>query len=197
MNKPLLSILIPTVPERFEQVKILIAKLEFQCAKNEVEILYLGDNRQRSIGAKRNDLLQLARGQFVAFVDDDDDISNDYCTRLCDVIRKDGAAVDVISFLQIAKWNDQKSLVQFGINNEIFGAWQDSGVTQRFPWHSCAWRAEIAKQAVFSEKNWGEDSDWVQQVYHLARREAHVDEVLHFYTHTDERSLAIDKPLKV
>lgn len=191
--KPKLSILIPTVPERIEQTSKLIAKLRAQNAgPGLAEILWFGDNRTRTIGAKRNALLDAARGQYVAFVDDDDDVADDYITSICAV----PDTVDVITFDQQAVWNDMYSLVEFSIRHPVNGRFVHGGTTKRFPWHSCAWRRDIATQGVFTEKNWGEDLDWVIQVQRIPQREAHINKVLHYYTHRDADSLALDNMLQ-
>ena len=73
-----LSILTPTIRGRENQLSILLEKIESQitkCGTNQIEHLVLLDNRMRSIGAKRQALVDIARGDFIAFVDDDDDIS--------------------------------------------------------------------------------------------------------------------------
>jgi hypothetical protein len=93
--KPLLSILIPTVPERMGQASALIATLIWQNEKGLAEILYFGDDRTRTIGAKRNGLLGLARGKYVAFCDDDDSVSGDYISAITAAAEKDAS---VISF---------------------------------------------------------------------------------------------------
>jgi glycosyltransferase involved in cell wall biosynthesis len=187
MNTPILSVLIPTVPERIEQLSILINKLRAQHPGKLAEFLYFGDNRCRTIGAKRNALLQAARGKYVAFCDDDDTVSNDYLPTLLEVGQSQD--VDVISFWQDATWNGQKSEVRFSIknSNEPF---RPGGITNRFPWHSCAWRRELAQSGVFTEKQWGEDLDWLKQMIGQTKREAHIPRVLHYYSHTDIDSLA-------
>jgi glycosyltransferase involved in cell wall biosynthesis len=187
MTTPILSILIPTVPERIAQLSALVEKLRAQHSGKIVEILYFGDNRCRTIGAKRNALLQAARGKYVAFCDDDDTVSDDYLSTLLDIGQAQD--VDVISFRQSAIWNGQKSEVHFSIQNgnEPFNP---GGITKRFPWHSCAWNRGIAQSAVFTEKQWGEDFDWLKQVVGQAKREAHIPRVLHHYTHADIDSLA-------
>ena len=81
-SPPLLSILIPTLPERQDSFSRLTRKLRAQIDATEsgdrVEILDFLDSREHTIGAKRNWLLDRARGEFVAFVDDDDDVSERY-----------------------------------------------------------------------------------------------------------------------
>ncbi|MBI2486502.1 MAG: hypothetical protein HYW01_06020 [Deltaproteobacteria bacterium] len=77
----LFSILIPTLESRQEQFHKLYEKLNRQIAENslteEVEVAYFLDNMKHSVGFKRNKLIEWAKGKFVAFVDDDDDVSDD------------------------------------------------------------------------------------------------------------------------
>ena len=187
MKTPLLSILIPTVPERMAQAAALIASLSWQNNSGLAEILYFGDDRSRTIGAKRNGLLGLARGKYVAFCDDDDGVSGDYVSAITTAAEKDAS---VISFRQAAIWDGYRSEVHFSIKNQN-EPFVPAGITNRFPWHVCAWRRDLAQSCVFSEKNWGEDADWVDQVSQLARTEIHIPEVLHHYEH-GSNSLAVD-----
>ena len=75
-----LSILVPTVPNRIDTFYLtLIKELLKQCNnRDDIEILGLFDNKKRSIGSKRQDLLNMANGEYLVFIDDDDDISPDY-----------------------------------------------------------------------------------------------------------------------
>jgi glycosyltransferase involved in cell wall biosynthesis len=183
---PLLSILIPTVPERFDQANALFEKISEQ-NPGRAEILMMSDNRARSIGLKRNSLLQCARGKYVAFCDDDDNVAPDYMATLCNMAKVD---VDVLTFRQEAKWNDAKTTVEFRIHHPLNGIFLAGGVTKRFPWHSCAWRRELAQKCLYTDKDFGEDYDWVLQANELVRTEAYNPKVLHYYTHRDDTSLA-------
>ena len=75
-----LSILIPTIPSRISTFfPTLTNKLLRQCKnRNDIEILGFFDNKKRSIGMKRQGLLDLIKGEYFVFIDDDDDISEDY-----------------------------------------------------------------------------------------------------------------------
>jgi len=72
-----LSILTPTIPSRKEQLSKLSEKIAKQSNDLAVEHLSFADNRTRTIGAKRQALLDIARGEYIAFVDDDVDIEPD------------------------------------------------------------------------------------------------------------------------
>lgn len=190
MAEMILSILVPTTQRRIVQRDTLLAKLFAQAHKKPVEILSLIDNRTRTIGAKRQALVDIARGDYLIFCDDDDDISEDYVEML--LAAAEGQP-DVITFEQVAKWNGDESRVIFQLGQED-GNFNPGGVTMRAPWHVCAWRRTLVADCVFPHTNWGEDRNWSAQARRMATREAHIKKVLHFYTHTDEHSLAIDTP---
>lgn len=177
--KPLLSILTPTIPGREAQLETLQAKIAKQSTCKRVEHLALSDNRFRSIGAKRQALVDIARGEYIAFVDDDDDIAEDYVSSLIEAIEK---GADTITFQQRAIYNGLESKVIFGINNrdEAFNA---GGITLRAPWHVCAWRRDRVADCQFAESNYGEDRIWAIQARRRARTGYHIDRVLHTYIH--------------
>ncbi|MDP2651957.1 MAG: glycosyltransferase family A protein, partial [bacterium] len=91
------SILIPAVPSRLSQLSELLAALESQTNGRPVEVLVFLDNKQRSIGFKRDALVQLARGDYVAFVDDDDTVSPAYVDQILAAIESEP---DVVTFVQ-------------------------------------------------------------------------------------------------
>jgi hypothetical protein len=184
---PLLSVLIPAVPSRSAQFLALHAEISRQGNGLPIEVLCLFDNQSRSVGLKRQALLDIARGKYVAFCDDDDSISADYCATLCDMAKVD---VDVLCFNQLAEWNGLESTIEFRINYPVDGIFLPGNVTKRFPWHVCAWRRELAQQCVFTDKQFGEDRDWVLQAEELVKTEAYTPKTLHFYTHRDQDSLA-------
>ena len=69
----ILSILICTLEERKEQLDKLLRHLRSQIINpDEVEILINSDNREKTTGAKRNELLEQAKGKYILFIDDDD-----------------------------------------------------------------------------------------------------------------------------
>ena len=175
---PILSILTPAIWNR-ESAKFLAAAISEQIGSGPVEHLVLFDNRQRSIGAKRQALVDIARGKYLAFVDDDDDISPDYVSRLLAAAESNA---DVLTFRQRAIYNGRESEIVFGINNpeEQF---VDNGITLRAPWHVCAWKRETVEGCLFGDYNYKEDLVWCQQARKRIRTAHHIDAVLHTYRH--------------
>lgn len=180
---PLLSILTPSIPSRLQRLGMdcqwLMSQLNEQIGDLPVEHLVLCDNRARSIGAKRQALVDIARGQYITFVDDDDDVSDDYVASL---LRAAETGADVITFRQRAIYKGMESEVHFGINNQD-GQFTPGGITLRAPWHVCAWRREVVAGCLFGESNYGEDLVWCQQARKRIKTAHHIDRVLHTYRH--------------
>jgi len=189
MTTPTLSILIPSVPVRRTAAEALQTKLIAQAdaAGVDAEILCLSDNFRRSIGLKRQALLDIARGDYVAYCDDDDDVTDTYMAALAAAASR---GQDVITFEQHATWNGHRSTVEFRLGAED-REFAPGGRTLRGPWHSCAWRRRLVTNCQFPDKNWGEDYDWVRQARRCVRSESHVRAVLHIYCHSDATSLAM------
>ena len=185
----ILSILTPTIPGREKQLQALQQKIEAQIGGQAVEHLILCDNRKRSIGAKRQALLDIARGQYIAFVDDDDDIADSYVEEL---LKATVSSADVITFRQRAIYNGLESEVHFGINNQD-EPFTPGGITLRAPWHVCAWKRERVDKCLFSEVNFGEDLCWCLQARRRIRTATHIDNVLHTYRH-DRSTTAAPEP---
>jgi hypothetical protein len=192
---PILSILTPTIPSRIADLDgwrhdpemnqpcretiYLIETIESQISDLPVEHLVLCDNRARSIGAKRQALVDIARGQYIAFVDDDDDVSGDYVASLLEAAQ---TGADVITFRQRAIYNGLESEVHFGARNQD-GPFIPGGITLRAPWHVCAWKRAVVQGCLFGESNYGEDLVWCQQARKRIRTAHHIDKVLHTYWH--------------
>lgn len=178
-----LSILIPSIPERLH----LVAPLLVGYSLDGIEVLSLADNKSMSIGDKRNRLLSVAQGKYVMFSDDDDQLFINHIPLLLSACEKD---VDVITFLQAATVDGNKTLVDFDLThteNEVFVT---DGITKRMPFHVCAWKRELVKGIKFPHKNWGEDWAWCEKAIKKAKTQYKIEEVIHIYTHDKNISRA-------
>jgi len=200
----ILSILTPTIPGRERQLQTLQWRIEEQIAalptrteaprsaprtSGQVEHLILSDNRTRSIGAKRQSLLDIARGQYIAFVDDDDGIADNYVQEL---LAAAASGADVITFLQHAIYNGKQSVVDFQLGQGDHG-FVPGGITIRDAWHVNAWRRSRVAHCQFGETNYGEDLTWCLQARRMVETTVHIPKILHFYNH-DAATTAAPEP---
>ena len=183
----LLSILTASIPERADKLEMLTEKIAEQIGDLPVEHLVFLDNRKRTIGAKRDALLRIARGIFVAYVDDDDTVSPDYVASLVNAINhailpteSPNDQVDVITFAQFARVNEAAAKIVFGLRQENQPFIPDTEVL-RAAWHVCAWRRSVAILSHFPESNYGEDWAFAEPLNRIARASIHLDKVLHYY----------------
>lgn len=179
VNAVLLSILVPTISGRVGgSFLTLIDKLEKQSVGRAVEILGLYDNLVRTVGEKRNVLLQAANGQFLTFVDDDDDIAETYISDICRVIHSNFDA-DVICFQSFVTINGgPKKLCKYSVQYKYE---ETEDLWKGLPAHTMVWRSTLAKQFNFPESNYGEDVGWVKQAVKLVKKEVQIEKQLYFY----------------
>lgn len=202
MSDVLFSILVPSVPSRLSKLEKLFAKLQGQIGDKPVEVLALLDNKKRTVGLKREALVQSAQGRFLAFCDDDDDVSDDYVAKIVEAIQEScGGPViswpDVIAFKQRCTFVNAKCISCLEIDGPPFeidhdlnhtmeqvhqypdGTWRD---IRRKPWHHNAWRTDLAKAVHFPDVSFGEDGEWCSLLWKLARRQHKISgPPLHYY----------------
>lgn len=177
-----LSVLIPCVRSRLPKLKTLYDELEHQINGRPVEVLALLDNKRRSVGLKRDALVQAARGDYVAFVDDDDWISSHYIDAL---LMAADAWPDVIVFDTLSFINDAPPALgkhSLAHENEPYALPE----FRRKPWQMHAWKRDLAQQFHFPDRNYGEDWAWVSQMIPHAKWELRASDVpLYHYRYSD------------
>lgn len=202
-NEIKLSVLILTIPDRNKSMLNAVQQLQKQSDATgqgkAVEILVLLDNRSKSISEKRNDLLRIARGKYVAFLDDDDAISNEYMEKILKAIDEhDG--VDCITFNQWCSLDGEPMDVEFGVGNPHGQLWRDEdgflGDIKRPPYHMCVWRREIAQSEPFrpvygANGQSSEDIDWLLRLYPKVQTEHHIPDALHGYIYSSQTTTSL------
>ncbi len=189
MNKLSFSILTPALPSRWASIQELCATLQTQIESQPVEHLILVDNKRRTVGEKRDALLRAARGDYIAFVDDDDTVSPDYVSSILERIAVNPPP-DVVTFRQVATVNGEVGEVEFRLDNpnEEFKPGQ---LTLRNAWHVCAFRRSLAICSGFPATNYGEDIAYASALWSVPNlKEEHIPKVLHFYYHSSESTEA-------
>ncbi len=185
-----LSILIPTLDCRESQFKDLCTKLKKQISKwnleDKVEIVYFKDNKHHTVGYKRNKLMDKASGEYVCFLDDDDDIHKDYVKILLDALKNKPDCVGITGILT-DKGQNPTEFTQSLLNKT------HSKKDGKYLWpirHLNPVKKEIASKFKFTNKNNGEDTDWHMQLARskLLETEIFVPTPIYFYNYDLDRS---------
>lgn len=182
-----LSILIPTLPARLEQYYSLMKNLNNQIKINNlqerVQILTLCDTKDISVGEKRNILLNKSNGRYVCFIDDDDEIAPNY---LMKIISSLGSNADVITFC--GEYVENTIRTPFSISMVHRGNYNHPNIFYRLPNHLCPVKREIALSCQFTDKNFGEDSDYSDRINNYIKNEYHIQDKLYFYMYDSNTS---------
>lgn len=175
-----LSILIPTLPERLHHLQNIQRLLGPQLTQ-EVEIIT--DDRPKNIptGAKRNDMIERAQGEYVCSVDDDDEVSSEYISSILSAME---SSPDVVTFEGWMTTNGRNYVHWIIKLGESYEARTDpDGVTRyyRFPNHLTAIKKDIAKQVKFPSIWQGEDYQWAVKIQPLIKTSVHIPKLLYHY----------------
>ena len=187
--KLVLSVLMPTIPERYEMFSRLRLAVELQIKKTYkihpvlgmVEIIYDQGKKYKdggpSIGQKRQALLEKAKGDYVCFLDDDESIAPNYVEELLRLCYENP---DIGTFSSISKLDNFWCVVIMSLeheqNQQVF-----PGIVLRKPWHICPVKREIALNAKFPDSNYGEDWVWSEEVLKGCKEEKNTKAILHQY----------------
>lgn len=139
-----------------------------------------------SIGKKREGLVRIAKGKYLCFLDDDEDIAPNYVETLVRLCHQDK---DVITFRSFIKNDFYWSVVDMRLGNANEEATPDR-IVKRNAWHICPVRSKYAKMYKFEDSNYSEDWTWMKQVLKHCETEAHTDQILHSYQHSKKTSEA-------
>jgi hypothetical protein len=118
-----------------------------------VEYLTYFDNREMSIGLKRQWLLERAAGKYMSFVDDDDDITDAYIEDLVETIRKEYHVMRLRG--QISQFTFTHSL-----QNKITDTMATDQGFRRPPNHLNPMMTDVARMIPFKNATRAEDLEW-------------------------------------
>lgn len=176
----ILSILIPTLPERTEYLKRLNGLLipQVEPYRQDIEIVYHDAGRSMPIGQKRNELLNLATGDYTVFIDDDDIIMKEYISSIMYALI---SRPDVVTFNGFMTTNG-KDARDFVIRlDEKYE--ERNKVYYRFPNHLCPMRVDCVRNVRFPSIRMAEDYEYAKQIHdmRLLKTEVHIPNKLYHY----------------
>jgi glycosyltransferase involved in cell wall biosynthesis len=175
------SILITSVPSRIAGgLAGLVTDLDQQTKfEPNIEVLALLDNKQRTVGSKRNILLNMAQGEYISFVDDDDQVSPGYVAKIVNAIER---KPDVVVFDVLCTVGKQKKFCHYGIEYKGFRCKiLDNGDEEWFarPYHVHTWKREVV--GWFPNTSLGEDVQWADNINISNLDQVKLDETLYYY----------------
>ena|SRR3990167_6594986 len=188
----LLSILIPSIISRAKELNSLRMELDRQIitaeAIGKVEVITHIDNGEMSIGKKRNELLQKAKGNYVSFFDDDDTPASTYISKILDCIK---TGCDNCSMTGVITWDGERpELFEHSIKYNAYKTNETGAIKyERYPNHLNVIKSKIAKQFSFPEINHGEDTDFATQIFNsgLLKKETKIDGILYHYNYKTKK----------
>lgn len=182
-----LSLLICTIPSRFAMFGRLQSELWSQMLPYSGQVELLTDNGTESIGTKRNRLLENAKGDYVAFLDDDDWIASNYIDLVMAGI---GTDTDCLSLRGIITFDGKDSAIfEHSMKYKEWRTTDNEVRYERYPNHLNTIRASIAKRFKFPEINHGEDKNWSDKIHEsgLLKTEFYIPEVLYYYRYVTKK----------
>lgn len=187
---PTWTILVPTVAHRADLFDRLLGELLPQLpAAGHVRVLAYLNHGEPSLGHIRDALVRAADTDYVSFIDDDDVVSVQYVSRICEAL---AGRPDHVGF-----WLNlyQNGILRERVRHSIGGPrrWgRVRGVLHRDFTHIDPIRTELALRGTFVPPRPGrpEDRHWVRQVRPYVRTEQFIDEPMYEYLHRPDRSIA-------
>jgi hypothetical protein len=202
MNQPLLSILIPTVCGREAQVERLLNKImgnfTWRIGRREdnkikwhigyrmdflVGFLVAKDNKDITIGEKREALYRNAGNGWSWQVDDDDDIADDAIELILEAIKQEP---DCITFLENCMMNGRHYSCRHSLE---YDDWKDGFGGYDFvrtPFYKDVIKTEIARSVSFEHIRYGEDHAWSRALKPHLKTEVHIPKEIYIYQHNSK-----------
>jgi len=190
MTQPiLLSILIPTVVGREKQYKHLLNRIMksgngFDILSGRVEYIKFCDNKEMTIGEKRERLYQMANGLYSWQIDDDDDISDNAIELILNAI-KSNPEIPCITFREKCMMNGVYKSSNHSIRYSQWMDNQDGFDYVRSPFYKDVIRTDIAKSVPFPKIRYNEDEQWSKALKPFLTDEIHIDKELYHYIYNE------------
>lgn len=174
------SILICSLEDRANQLRGLLDLLERQIVRGQSEILTAVDNRQKPTGEKRNGLIAQAKGDYIAFVDDDDLVADNYVAKILEAVKTDPDCVGINGIITFDGADPRKF-----IHSLRYNSWfEKDEIYYRCPNHLNPVKRSIALQVPFPNIVFGEDKAYSDGLQKLLHSEVYVEEPIYYYLYS-------------
>lgn len=189
MSNPRWEIMIPTVVDRGEKFNRLVNSLAPQIKKynNNIIITILWNNYEHELSELRQAMIEYSIGDYINFIDDDDDVAENYCDKIYPLL--DG--VDYIGFRVAFYQHGQKQKqVVHSLTSE---GWFDNGEGYfRRGTLINPTKRELMLKAGFKNSDYRkgipEDTTYAQNIDPYLKTEHFIEDEVHIYMPTDDHA---------
>lgn len=170
-----LSILIATMPKRQERLNKLLRNLNQQL--NQYVEVIIDDSMDYNIGVKRQSLLEKSKGDYIVYIDDDDQISKDYVEKILEASKSKSDCMAITGVITTNGLYPKKWYI-----SKKYGKWfERNNIYYRTPNHISPVKRTIALQAGFPYISQGEDAEYSNRILPLLKTEVRIEGNLYFY----------------
>jgi hypothetical protein len=173
-----LSICILTLPDRLSHLHNLLTLLYKQPVHllRQCEILIVADYKHYTIGEKRNQLLGSAKGEYITFVDDDDDITEDFLSEIFIGINQGVDAIGIAGMYAPVVGNHKP----FKCSKDY--KWEEKpDAYYRSIQHICPIKTSIARLVKYPEINFTEDKIFSDRVQPYIKSNYVSEKIIYIY----------------
>jgi glycosyltransferase involved in cell wall biosynthesis len=172
----ILSVLICSLTSRSQQLETLLTELLHQRNNNpKIEILTNIDNKEKSTGTKRNELLLQATGKYIIFIDDDDWPEPCYIAELLTACNSDADCFAMNGYIT----TNGANRIDWALSKD----YENHGTKfyYRKTNHITGVKREIALQVGFPDKSNAEDKWYSDRVSPLCKTEYKILPIMYHY----------------
>lgn len=206
----ILSILIPTTPDRdrptanlcnefirqidqawgYEKLNYRVSKTDAGetitvMSKHGIEIICYRDNKEISIGEKRDRLYKMAKGEYSVQWDSDDWVAPLAITKIIAALF---SKPDCVTYQEDCTINGQKFVSNHSIR---YADWEGDGSKiledgfhyHRTPFMKSVIRTDYCKHIGVADMRYSEDIDFARLIKPMLVKEVHIDQYLYLYNH--------------
>lgn len=153
-----------------------------EAAQDRVEIIILTDNKKMMLGHKRNVMVDIAQGKYVAFVDDDDRVADDYIAELLKATESDA---DSIVFQAEVSLNGEPPKICY-YSKDVKRDYNHKDGYYRIPNHICCVKRSVSLKSSFPNVLYGEDAGYGKVLLPFLKTEHKINKVLYYYDYNAE-----------
>lgn len=176
-----LSILIVTLKSR-ENLFLNLKRILKNQLTPEVEVLVSCDEKESSIGAKRNSLLHSATGEYICYIDDDDIVSPFYVSKILKAIEEKPDCVGIKGVITLK--NIGPRLFEHSLQNTSW--FEKDNIYYRCPNHLNPIKRDIALSVGFPNISDQEDRAYSFNLQGKLKTETLIDEPIYYYYPSSE-----------